>query len=151
MQVIAETRKGLRSGLTFECKMCKFKKVVWTERPETKTMNINTSAVAGIIAVGGGFSNMEEFFGAMDIPSMSLKTFNREHTIISTAWKETAMKQMEMAIAEEKNLAIEQGNVDVHGIPCLTVIADGSWAKRSYRTNYSSLSGVVSCFLSIQI
>ncbi|CAL1295640.1 unnamed protein product, partial [Larinioides sclopetarius] len=27
------------------------------------------------------------------------------------------------------------------GIPLLTVVADGCWAKRSYRTNYSSLSG----------
>lgn len=43
---------------------------------------------------------------------------------------------------KEKELAIES-EVDKNGVPLLTVVVDGSWAKRSNRTNYSSLSGVV--------
>ncbi|GFT85273.1 hypothetical protein NPIL_477121 [Nephila pilipes] len=36
---------------------------------------------------------------------------------------------------DEKHLAVQSGKV---GIPMLTVVADGFWSKRSYRTNDSS-------------
>lgn len=29
----------------------------------------------------------------------------------------------------------------------ITVIADGTWSKRSYKTNYNALSGAVSIYL----
>ncbi|CAH1377203.1 unnamed protein product [Tenebrio molitor] len=51
---------------------------------------------------------------------------------------------MKETIDEEKQLAIERGDVDENGVPLLTVVADGSWAKRSYKCNYSSLSGMAS-------
>lgn len=44
----------------------------------------------------------------------------------------------------EKQEAIKKGKTDTDGVPLLTVIADGCWGKRSYRTNYNLLSGVVS-------
>lgn len=65
---------------------------------------------------------------------------------MSDAWEATALKEMEIAASEEKKLAIQRGDVDSEGIPLITVIVDGSWAKRSYRTNYASLSGTVSYF-----
>lgn len=40
--------------------------------------------------------------------------------------------------------AIENGGVNENGVSMITVIADGAWSKRSYRTNYNALSGVVS-------
>lgn len=48
------------------------------------------------------------------------------------------------ASIEEKRLAIESGDIDSDGVPLLTVICDGSWGKRSYRTMYNSSSGTVS-------
>lgn len=45
---------------------------------------------------------------------------------------------------EEKRLAIENSDLDLKGRPKIAVIADGAWSKRSYRTNYNALSGVVS-------
>ncbi len=33
---------------------------------------------------------------------------------------------------------------DDDGVPMCTVIADGQWSKRSYKTKYDALSGVVS-------
>ena len=39
-------------------------------------------------------------------------------------------------------MAVEELNIDQHGVPMITVAADGAWSKRLYRTNYSSLSGV---------
>ncbi|XP_039299422.1 uncharacterized protein LOC120355163 [Nilaparvata lugens] len=49
---------------------------------------------------------------------------------------------MEEAAKEEIRIAVEEGSVTPDGTPILTVIADGGWAKRSYRSNYNSLSGV---------
>ncbi len=49
---------------------------------------------------------------------------------------------MEEAVKIEKQLAIDRGSGNEHGFPLLTVVVDGSSAKRSYKCNYSSLSGV---------
>ncbi|EZA49093.1 hypothetical protein X777_12633 [Ooceraea biroi] len=46
-----------------------------------------------------------------------------------------------MAGEEEKQLAIER-NETINGIPYITVVADGSWMKRSYGSAYDSPSGV---------
>ncbi|GFQ99293.1 uncharacterized protein TNCT_393461 [Trichonephila clavata] len=45
------------------------------------------------------------------------------------------------AAMEEKQLAVQAGEIGSDGFPVLTVVVDGYWAKRSYRNNYSSLSG----------
>lgn len=145
MKLISEKRKGLISGITMKCNMCNYTATLWTEElNDNKNMNINSAAVAGIVKIGGGFSNLEEFLSTLNIPPMSVNTFIQQNDKISDAWESTALKEMEIAANEEKNLAIERGDVDLDGIPLLTVIVDGSWAKRSYKTNYASLSGVVS-------
>ena len=50
---------------------------------------------------------------------------------------------MKQAGEEEKRIAIECGDVDLDGIPMCTVIVDGQWFKRSYKTKYDALFGVV--------
>lgn len=42
---------------------------------------------------------------------------------------------------EEARIARENGEVDQDGIPQITVIADGAWCKRSYRSAYNAHSG----------
>lgn len=44
---------------------------------------------------------------------------------------------------EEKRIAIEKGNI-FQGVPFITVIGDGGWAKRSYGHGMNSSGGVVS-------
>ena len=51
---------------------------------------------------------------------------------------------MVIAAQEEAKLAIEKGEVDYLGRPKIAVVADGAWSKRSYKTKYNALSGVVS-------
>jgi len=51
---------------------------------------------------------------------------------------------MQIAGEDERRLAIESGSIDTDGTPMCTVVADGQWSKRSYKTNYNALSGVVS-------
>lgn len=148
MEITSEQKRGLISGIKMKCKMCNFSKTVWTECIQNMTsgMDSNTAAVTGIMNIGGGYTNMEEFLSILDIPSMSMNTFIKVQDILSDGWEATALKEMECAALEEKNLAIQRGDTDSEGIPLLTVIVDGSWAKRSYKTNFASLSGVVSCF-----
>jgi len=56
-------------------------------------------------------------------------------------FQKTAIENMKMAGEVEKQLALER-NETINGIPYITVVADGSWMKRSYGTNYDSLLGV---------
>ncbi|XP_039279712.1 uncharacterized protein LOC120350425 isoform X2 [Nilaparvata lugens] len=143
MTVMKECRKGLNSCITLKCKMCNIEKSLWTNASNEKTMDVNTSAVSGTISTGGGHSQLEEVLSCLDIPCMSYNTFRKYHDRVADAWKETAEKSMEMAAEEENNEAIKRGDIDADGVPLLMVVADGCWAKRSYRTNNNSLSGVV--------
>lgn len=47
-------------------------------------------------------------------------------------------------VAEEKKLAIANGEVDKDGIPFITVIGDGGWGVRSYNHSMKSPVGCVS-------
>jgi len=50
---------------------------------------------------------------------------------------------MILAGNEEAEIAKKEGNVNENGVPLITVIADGAWSKRSYKSGYNALSGVV--------
>lgn len=62
---------------------------------------------------------------------------------VSNSVQDTAIDEMIKAGKEEREIAIKNGNVDENGIPMCTVIADGQWSKRSYKTKYNSFSGAV--------
>ncbi|GFQ69161.1 uncharacterized protein TNCT_498191 [Trichonephila clavata] len=142
MKVMSEVRKGLNSGISMKCEMCNFQEIIWTEDPHNEKMPVNTAVVSGIMKIGGGFANLEEFLSTLDIPPLSSKTYQKEHNTIATAWEKVAEREMYSAAMEEKQLAVQAGEIGPDGFPTLTVVVDGCWAKRSYRNNYSSLSGV---------
>lgn len=144
MEVISETRQGLRSAFVFRCEMCHLKTTVWSETPRNNIMDVNTAGVCGTFTTGGGHAQMEEFLRVLDIPPMGQGTYKKYEEKVSEGWAAAAAAEMEEAAAEESRLAREHGEVDKDGVPLITVVADGAWCKRSYRTNYSSLSGVVS-------
>lgn len=59
------------------------------------------------------------------------------------AWEEIFLKKMKDHAEEEKRIALEKGNT-FQGVPFITVIGDGGWAKRSYGHGMNSSGGVVS-------
>ncbi|KAF5307214.1 hypothetical protein FQR65_LT00730 [Abscondita terminalis] len=73
---------------------------------------------------------------------MSSNTYLRTASKVNSIWETTAARKMRDAAKKEADYAIQTGNVDENGIPLLTVVADGCWSKRSYKSNYSALSGV---------
>lgn len=80
----------------------------------------------------------------MNIPPVSYSAYTKYENVVSCGWMSTAERAMKEAAEEEARLARKIGDVDKDSTPLITVVANGSWCKRSYRTNYSSLFGVVS-------
>lgn len=144
LQFVKEIHKGLKSILFFKCSMCNGNFTMHTQDPNYSPthMDINTRAVAGIMSVGGGFSHLEELCASIGIPCMSSHTYSKVHDKVSDGWEKAALDSMNAAAKEEAELAVKRGDVDDNGIPHLTVVADGCWSKRSYRTKYNALSGV---------
>jgi len=141
MILIGERKLGLKSFFSFKCCMCNIKKTISTENEDL--MAINTSAVIGTLNIGCGFSQLQEIMSAMEITTLNHKTYQNEHDRICKGYEIAALKAMENAAKDEAELAIKNGEVDADGIPLITVVADGSWCKRSYRTMYNSPSGMV--------
>lgn len=77
---------------------------------------------------------------------MTNSTYQKEHEIISGYMETTMWQSLEMVGKEEANMAIERGDVNKNEVPLITVVADGAWSKRSYKSNYNALSGVVSFY-----
>jgi hypothetical protein len=50
---------------------------------------------------------------------------------------------MQEAATEEKQKAIECGDLDENGTPIIAVIANGAWNKRSHRTNYNEVASSI--------
>jgi len=146
MDVMSEIRLGLQSTINLKCKMCNLVKSIKTNNyfENLGTININEAAVVGTLSAGAGYSHISQIFSGMDIPIMNCKTYKLYESKVSTNFEKIAAKIMYNAAMEENNLAIENGDVDKDGVPLLTVICDGSWGKRSYRTMYNSSSGTVS-------
>lgn len=136
-----ETRKGLISNFAFKCNFCHYRQNILSDSTERSVFDTNKSAVAGIMTIGGGYSALQQFTSSIDVPAMSEPYYQKIHGELSEKWQEIAEDSMAEAAAEEREAAIEEGRVDENGTPMIDVVADGCWAKRSYRTNYSSLSG----------
>lgn len=87
--------------------------------------------------VGAGFSQLATITSALDIPLMSQFIYNKHHAIVCKGFEEAAVKSMQNAAKEEAELAILANDVDVDCVPLISVVADGSWCKRSYKTMYN--------------
>ncbi|KAK4885602.1 hypothetical protein RN001_001873 [Aquatica leii] len=141
LNIISEKFEGLQSVFSFKCSVCNKIETIRNDITENK-MNTNLGVVAGAIATGVGYSQVSELFASMDVPNMSNKTYSKYHSKISLAITKNINQLMTEAGKEETKLAIELGDVNADGVPVISVIVDGAWSKRSYRTNYSALSGV---------
>ncbi|KAL4084689.1 hypothetical protein QTP88_027614 [Uroleucon formosanum] len=143
MVLIDEQMRGLDSVFHFKCSMCRKISKISTEGNslDSGIMQINTAAVAAIMSNGCGFTHLQQFLSTLEIPCLSSNTYKKEHDKISEGYEIAATKEMELAAREEAQLAIKSGEVGADSILHISVVADGSWCKRSYRTQYNSLSG----------
>jgi len=142
--LVGERKIGFFSEFLFTCKMCHKNEVIESENPNSSLMDVNTTTVTAIVNSRQGFAQLETFSAIMNMPNMCNKLYQKLHEDVYKITSETAWEAMSLAAEEEAKLAVATGNVRKDGIPMITVIADGAWSKRSYRSNYNALSGVVS-------
>lgn len=140
-RLVNTRRCGFKTQFFYKCDMCHYEADFWSHPIDGKTLDVNTAITAGTITTGIGYGQMEEMFAAANIPCMSEKKYIQHRDIVLDEYEKTAFENMKMAGEVEKQLAVERNEV-INGIPYITVVADGSWAKRSYGTAYDSLSGV---------
>lgn len=141
--LVEERKNGYFSEFLFTCNMCHKHEVIESENPNSTLMNVNTATVTAVVNSGQGFTQLETFSAIMNMPSMCNKLYQKLHEDVHKFTSETAWEAMSLAAEEEAKLAVANGDVREDGIPMITVIADGAWSKRSYKSNYNALSGVV--------
>lgn len=141
MILIGKKKFGFKSVSNIKCSMCDIKKSMSTESEDF--MVINTLAVVGVMNIGRGFSNLQEIMSAMELTTINQKTYKKKHDWICNGYEKAAIKSMNKAAKAKAELAIKAGEIDVDGMPLITVAADCSWCKRSSKTLYNSPSGTV--------
>lgn len=133
-EFVREQVDGFYSKWIFKCKMCNIQTVLSSEEVGRRIMPINDAAVHGIVASGGGYAQLAEFSAAIDVHCMSSPTFLKHLQTVKRAVMDAALVSMLDAAKEEVDHAIAVGDVGEDGIPLVTVVADGQWCKRSYKT-----------------
>lgn len=136
---------GLISRVNLQCHHCSQIFEFQTENPfsgNDKVSEINSGAVFGTMATGSTFSHLEKCLRCMNIPPMSEKMFYSIENKLGVEWKLSLLQSMEAAGIQEKNHAIENKQFCEDGTPWIKVYVDGFWSKRSYGSNFSSLSGM---------
>ncbi|XP_076279179.1 uncharacterized protein LOC143208585 [Lasioglossum baleicum] len=137
---------GLRTTMHLRCQMCNETFEVHSLPADTReksSVDIELSAVVAAMTAGGGYSQMEGLFSAINVPCMTKKKYRKCHDTIVDKSQLIAEEAMSAAAAEERELAIARGDILPCGTPHIPVLADGTWMKRSYKSGmYNSASGV---------
>lgn len=135
MEYVSEKQEGFKSIFKFSCKMCNLVTSIFSEKKSPSNyIPLNDAIVNGTIGAGIGYTQLAEFSASLDIPYMSNTTYSLYTPICFkrdvNCWKRRKREK--------------EGNIDVDGTPMCTVVANGQWSKRSYKTKYDALSSVVS-------
>ncbi|XP_064475458.1 uncharacterized protein LOC135389325 [Ornithodoros turicata] len=125
-----ERKVGLWSEFTYKCSGCGQVKKITTDPvleptslvAEEKMMGVNDAAVWAFITIGSGFSNFEESFSVLGVPKMSKGAFLRREEALGEHWEAILMKSIILAGKEEKELALEAGDVCEDGTTAHTKI-----------------------------
>lgn len=82
-KLIKSHRCGLLTQFFFKCRMCNHEASIWSERMESKILDINTSVVAGTLKAGISYSQLNNLCAEMNILCMSDETYrkNRENLL----------------------------------------------------------------------
>lgn len=79
--------------------------------------------------VGIGHTQLNEFVAFLELPSISSSSFVKIQSSIANILHNTAWEETQKAGEEEKQIALNCGDIDSDGTPMITVVADGQWSK----------------------
>lgn len=128
--IVGSQQNELEKVYNVQCQMCNYKERIPCPQNYDSIMDINRSAVSATMVTGGGFNQLEDLMSGMNVSCMSKKMYEKCQDEVIHAFEVAALREMEEAGTEGKELAIARG--DVHqdsNIPCVPVVADGSWMK----------------------
>jgi len=135
-------KSGLFSILTLQCHGCKKEfNLATSEKNSLGHYDINLRAVWGTMTSGGGAADLNEQLQTMNIPQMHQSMFTSLEDDIGKWWNGILKEEMAKAGAEEKRIAVEEGNF-CEGVPSISVVCDGGWSKRTHKHSYNALGGV---------
>lgn len=140
MECTDEIKNGMSSIFEFQCTVCGYKENI-SSSDKTDPVDVNNATILGITSVGLGSYHLNEFCANVNIPCMSDYMYSRRDKIQQKDWWQLAKDEALAALNEEIRLAKLNGDVDSAGNALIVVVCDGSWPKRSYSTNFTSLSG----------
>lgn len=139
IEFVSENKDGFVSDLEFKCSMCnKF----WNYKTSGSNQ-MNNSFVWATVTSGSYYTQAAQIMSLMDIPVMSSQKFQKIERKLGQVWSEHLTNEIGKAGAQEREMAIQKGNVSHDGVPFITVYVDGGWLKRSYGHNLNSPSGMV--------
>lgn len=139
-------REGLASVLEVTCDSCSTKSYIQSSTQiagsgEIKARySVNAGAVWGQMVTGGGHQPLSEILASVNVPCMTKITYEKIENQIGQSWGKLLLEETTAAGQEEKRLAIERRDT-FQGVPAITVIVDGGWAKRSHKHSYNAKSG----------
>ena len=127
------SRHGLASVLRAQCMGCHryfdFNTSNQVHTPNScSRFEVNIRAVWGQMATGGGCARLNEVSATLGMPGMTNDTFSSLEHQIGQWWHDALDKEMRLAGAKEKELAIERGEYH-QGVPSITVVCDGGGAS----------------------
>lgn len=144
-----EIKNGFLSEFVFQCNICNKMEYISNENRNSMSMSINSAIVSATLCTGLGYSQLDMISAILNMHNMSNPVYQKIHNEILKHTTEVALDAMKEAGKEEAKLALEDNSVTDDGIPLITVVADGTWSKRSYKTNYNALSCAVSIHFQI--
>lgn len=137
-------KNGFFSNFVFKCLVCGTVENIYSEDPDRIGLDVNMAITSATINTGQGYSQLEKFTAVLDMPCYANNSYQKYHEKVYSHLFDASLGEIRLAGIEEAKLAIQNGEVDDQGRALITVVADGAWSKRSYRTNYNASSGVAS-------
>jgi len=151
LKIVSKVTYGLKTCISFQCSMCNKIEKVWTHKLSTEEStsrnDINTVAVTSALCSGLTFEMLNHFFAGLNMPFFTSATFYKVHNKIEDAISKITLEDMLKAGKEELDIAESKGQfcyIRGKKYVWIAVTVDGTWLKRSYKGNYSSLIGAVS-------
>ncbi|XP_034246246.1 uncharacterized protein LOC117648117 [Thrips palmi] len=138
MKLLKVEDSGMLGVFYFKCDQCEKVMQLRTVPPGD---DINKQLAWGSRSIGVGFAQAQEQMAVLNVKVPSKNTFRKKINAVGKVWRQLHEEERAKAIAEEKKLAEEAGDVD-QGIPFITVKVDGGWCRRTYGHGYGAKSGV---------
>lgn len=108
LKLVGETLNGLQSKFTFKCTLCNLKFIIDSDICRDDYAPVNTCAVAGTIAIGCGYSQLEEFLSSINLPIISENIYIKNHDLVTQKWEDVLTQTMNEAADTERKLAKER-------------------------------------------